>query len=339
MASSAQPHLSSTAQQYLDILDITNDLLLLRDGSTALIMKVSAINFGLLSEPEQDAIIYAYAALINSLSFPIQILIKSKPKDVTNYLNYIDQQLEHAPNDMRRQQIASYRQFVANLITEQNVLDKSFYVVLPLTALELGLATAANPFGDLVPNKKAPHIDRTYVIEKSLTILNPRRDHMVAQFGRLGLRANQLDTKELIHLFYTTYNSQASEGARVVETREYTSALIQTQGSLPTAPVYQPQPIPAEPTVVATQVPTQQNWASQAPVAGSAPVAAAPAAQMPPVQPAQALPIMPQQMPGWQPATPQSTLQQAVSAIPQETIGFQTPAPGAAPAAPFPQPR
>lgn len=332
MASTAPTHLSSTAQQYLDILDISNDLLLLRDGSSALILKVSAINFGLLSEPEQDAIIYAYAALINSLSFPIQILIKSKPKDVTNYLNYIDQQMEHASSDQRRQQIASYRQFVANLITEQNVLDKSFYVVLPLTALELGVGGAANPLGDFVPNKKAPNIDRTYVIEKSLTILNPRRDHMIGQFGRLGLRANQLDTKELIHLFYTTYNSQASEGARVVETREYTSALIQTQGNIPSAPVYQPQAIPQEPTVVATQVPQVQNWAAQAPVAVQ-PMAA------PTAQPAPAPMAMPQQMPGWQGA-PTNNLQQAVSSIPQETIGgFQTPAqPNGVPGA-LPQPR
>lgn len=138
-------HLSSTTQQYLDIADITNDLLILKDGSVSLVMEVSAINFGLLSEPEQDAIIYAYAAMINSLSFSIEIVISSRPKDVSAYLEFIDQQFNQTPSDLRRRQIASYRQFVSNLITEQNVLDKNFYVVISLSALEAGVISTSNP--------------------------------------------------------------------------------------------------------------------------------------------------------------------------------------------------
>lgn len=297
-------HLSSTAQDYLDILDITNDILLLRDGSTAMVLKVSAINFGLLSEPEQDAIIYAYAALINSLSFQIQILIKSRPKDVTNYLRYVDEQLSQASSDIRRQQIASYRQFVANLITEQNVLDKAFYVVLPLSALELGLASAANPLGDFVPNKKAPEIDHTYVLEKSLTVLGPRRDHIIGQFGRIGLRAQQLDTKELIHMFFSIYNNEAAEGTRVVETREYTSALIQAQGTLPSAPQPSaPQPVPAEPPLVATTVAQPTSPLTPAPLPSAPTVLSTPTLTPPPQFASQ----------------PPSPLQTALSAVPQET--------------------
>ena len=80
MANNNANDVKSTAQKYLDIYDITNDLLILRDGGVSLLLRVNAINFGLLSEPEQDAIIYAYAALINSLIFPIQITIKSQPR-------------------------------------------------------------------------------------------------------------------------------------------------------------------------------------------------------------------------------------------------------------------
>lgn len=270
-------HLSSTTQEYLDVLDITNDLVILKDGSSSLVLQASAINFGLLSEPEQDAIIYAYAALINSLSFPVQILIKSKPKDVTNYLRYIDEQLTHAPNELRRQQITAYRQFVSNLITEQNVLDKTFYLVLPLTALELGLVSAANPLSAVTPKKATAAIDKNYVIEKSLNILIPRRDHMIGQFARLGLRARQLNTRDLISLFYLIYNPQAAEGAKMVNTREYTTSVISAQGmqapsfaapaaapqpaapaaTVITAPVEAPTPPPTAPTAVTTPAPTQ----------------------------------------------------------------------------------
>ncbi len=305
MATKSPNQISSTAQDYLDILDIASDMIVLRDGSTSIVLKVSAINFGLLSEPEQDAIIYAYAALINSLSFSIQILIKSKPKDVTNYLNYVDEQMQHAATDLRRAQISSYRHFVANLITEQNVLDKSFYVVLPLSALELGLASAANPLSGLTGSSKPPVFDKNYVMDKSRNILIPRRDHMINQFGRIGLRANQLDTKELIHLFYSTYNNETSDGTRVVETRDYTTALIQAQGALPSAPQPAPAPAPmpqAAPTPT-PMIPLQQPQAVQQ----SAPVM--------PVQP-QALPPQPAQ-----PAGMPQNFQQTLSAIPQETPG------------------
>jgi hypothetical protein len=246
MAKKQTNDLKSTAQKYLDIFDITSDLLILKDGSVSLILQVNALNFGLLSEPEQDAIIYAYAALINSLSFPIEIVVKSQPKDVTRYLEYVDEQLTHAPTELRRRQIAQYRQFVSNLITEQNVLDKTFYLVIPLTALELGLTDGLNPLNSLTGNEKTPEFDKYALVEKAKNILIPRRDHMMSQFGRIGLNARQLGTKEIIQIFYAAYNFEAAEGARMVDTREYTTAVIQTDAG--PVPNFQsaPQPIPAE---------------------------------------------------------------------------------------------
>lgn len=230
MAQDQSTNSRATTQKYLDIHDITNDLLVLRDGSVSLVLQVNAINFGLLSEPEQDAIIFAYAALINSLSYPIEIVIKSLPKDVSRYLEYVDSQLEQATSDLRRQQIQNYRQFVSNLISEQNVLDKNFYVVIPMTALELGLIDSLNPLNSLTNSNKEPEFDKYALIERAQNMLIPRRDHLIGQFNRIGLQARQLTTKELIHLFYTAYNREAAEGTRVVDTREYTTAAIQAAG-------------------------------------------------------------------------------------------------------------
>lgn len=277
MAKTPVNHDRSTTQRYLDIHDITNDFVILRDGSVSVVLQVNAINFGLLSEPEQDAIIYAYAALINSLSFPIQIVIKSQPKDVTRYLEYIDQQQNQATSELRRRQITQYRQFVSNLITEQNVLDKTFYTILPLTSLEVGIPGSMNPVSGLTDQKKEIQFDKYYVLEKAKNILIPRRDHIISQFARLGLQARQLDTKELIHLFYVAYNAEAAEGARIVDTGEYTTALIQTQNSGQT-PFAQAAPqSPAASTSAQVQNAPQ---ASAAPIAGTP--QSAPAAPQPP---------------------------------------------------------
>lgn len=287
-------HLSSTAQQYLDIIDITNDLVILRDGSAGMVLELSAINFGLLSEPEQDAIIYAYAALINSLSFPIQIVISSRPKDVSLYLEYIDEQLNSATQEIRRRQISSYRQFVANLITEQNVLDKNFFVVISLAAIEVGVTSAGGLFSLFAPGASAPKIEKNVVVEKSINILGPRRDHLINQFARFGLRAQQLTTKELIHEFYVLYNGQSAEGAKIVDTREYTTPLIQTysaQNSSPTTNASTPlsyQQAAATPGRTNTIEPVASPQA-----VAPAPVPVAPAPTVMPTPPRPAAEILP----------------------------------------------
>jgi len=50
------------------------------------------MNFELLSQEEQDAKIYAYSSLLNSLSFPIQVIVRSKRLDITAYLRQLDTQ-------------------------------------------------------------------------------------------------------------------------------------------------------------------------------------------------------------------------------------------------------
>ena len=133
-----------TTQVFLDIFDITNNLVITKTGSAAVVLTVDAMNFGLLAEEEQDGVIYAYAGLLNSINYPIQIIIQSKTKDVTNYLRLLQDQEETAPNRQIQQRIRQYRQFVTNLIKERNVLDKQFYVAISASPTELGLLVAKN---------------------------------------------------------------------------------------------------------------------------------------------------------------------------------------------------
>ncbi|HTK03747.1 MAG TPA: hypothetical protein VL401_03215, partial [Alphaproteobacteria bacterium] len=82
----------STSQEHLPIADITNDVVVYKDGGAALVMESTSLNFGLLSEKEQSAVIAAYAAMINSLSFSIQIMVRTQRKDISNYINYLDEE-------------------------------------------------------------------------------------------------------------------------------------------------------------------------------------------------------------------------------------------------------
>lgn len=183
-----------TTQDFLEISDIRDDLVLLRDGSVALIIKVSAVNFGLLSEREQEAIIYAYAGFLNSLNFSIQILIRSQRKDISSYVAKLDEEKKKQTNPLLSSQIESYRNFILQTVKENKVLDKKFYIVIPFSSLELGPKSVA---------KKLPAED---IMQKAKTTLAPKRDHVLRQLGRLGLRSKQMQTSELIELFYEIYN-------------------------------------------------------------------------------------------------------------------------------------
>jgi len=193
----------ASTQEHLPIEDIREDLIVLKDGSCCLIIEASAINFGLLSEKEQEAMIFAYAALLNSLSFPIQILIRSTRKDVSAYLKLLSEQEKKMKKPALKKQLAKYKKFVEETVKKNEILDKDFYVVIPFSALELGAVKTAV---SIIKKTRGLPFPKAYIIERAKTNLAPKRDHLVKQFNRLGIKTRQLKTKELINLFFEIYN-------------------------------------------------------------------------------------------------------------------------------------
>ncbi len=192
-----------STQDFLDLEDITQDIVLNRDGSACLILEVAAINFGLFSEKEQEATIYAYAQLLNSLTFPIQIVIMSKRKDISEYLGLLDRAWEKESSPKIKDQLAKYRDFIKSIVRQGNVLDKKFYISLPFSSLELGLShNMATTFG----TKKQNSVPKADLVERARTNLLPKRDHLIRLLARIGLRAHQMNTQELLQFFFEAYN-------------------------------------------------------------------------------------------------------------------------------------
>lgn len=221
----SQQKFESTTQKFLDIHDIANNLVILKNGTVSFVLGISAMNFGLLAEAEQDAIIYTYAALLNSLNYPIQIIVQSQTKDATKYLKLLKQQEGVASSKDKQDRIARYRDFVSNLIRDRNVLDKKFYVVVPATPIELGLMGADT----VVPGRTKFNIskyEKPIILEKAELVLEPKRDHLISQFARIGLYARQLSTQEIIRVFYINYNPEAAEGQEMADSIQYTTPLV-----------------------------------------------------------------------------------------------------------------
>lgn len=192
----------SSTQKFTEIADIDNDIVMFSDGSCAMVITSTAVNFGLLSEREQETIIYAYAGLLNSLSFPIQILIRTQHKDIGSYLELLKIQENKEVNPKLKSSIASYRAFVEKTVKEKDVLDKKFYFIIPFSYIELGASTQVL-FGGKKGTLPYP---KEHIYERALIVLTPKKDHIIRLLTRLGLRSSQLTNDQLTRLFFTVYN-------------------------------------------------------------------------------------------------------------------------------------
>jgi hypothetical protein len=197
--------LMATTQEHLPIADITNDIVVYKDGGAALVMESTSLNFGLLSEKEQAAVIAAYAAMINSLTFSIQIVVLTQRKDVSSYLNFLDQEAAKITQPILAKLMQGYKNFIVESVKKKNVLGKRFFVVLYLSPLELGVGKSV---AALAKRTGPLPFTKSYVIKKAKITLYPRRDHLIRQAGRLGIKFKQLGTADLIALYHSVYNPE-----------------------------------------------------------------------------------------------------------------------------------
>lgn len=213
-----------STQEHLDIDDIRDSLVVLKNGEAVSIIQTNAINFDLLSEREQDAIMFAYAALLNSLTFPIQVLVRTKRMDITNYMQTLSQARRKARTDIMRSQIDKYAYFIKNLVSKNQVLDKRFYIVIPYLAISLTQLKSVGTFFGKAP----PPTNKWATIEKAKVNLSPKVEHIIKQLNRIGLKSKQLSTEELVELFYDLYNPEVTrEQKAALATQEYTTPIVE----------------------------------------------------------------------------------------------------------------
>jgi hypothetical protein len=196
--------LTSTTQDFIPIADIANDIVLFKDGGAAIVMESSSLNFGLLSEREQAAVVAAFAALINSLSFSVQIMIRTQRKDISGYIKYFDEKSKNITNPKLAAITADYRAFITESIKKKTVLGKRFFVIIPFNSLELGVTKSAQS----ILRKGPLPFSKDYVLKKARVALFPKKDHLIRQAGRLGLKLKQLKTNDLIDLYYWINNPE-----------------------------------------------------------------------------------------------------------------------------------
>lgn len=192
---------NATTQKFTEIKDIRENIVLLESGA-CIVMQITATNFALLSKDEQDAKMYAYASLLNSLSFPIQILVRSKRVQITPYLKLLDSEAQKTTNPKLALFIRQYREFVETLVTVSSVLDKQFYIIISYSGIEGGTKVNAPGAG-----KGKITADEIFFTQAKSS-LHTKAESLTGLISRLSLRAKILEQDELIRLFYEIYNQE-----------------------------------------------------------------------------------------------------------------------------------
>jgi len=207
----------SATQAFLEVQDIREGVLLLKNNSIRGILMVSSINFALKSEEEQTATIYAFQTFLNSLDFFCQIVIQSRNINITPYLDGLKDLEERQTNALLREQTASYREFIKGMVVGDVVMTKSFYVVVPYSLMEIfGIKGAEKNFFKQFSGKQegpggTPQPMKDEDFQRCKTQLWQRMEYLSMGLRRCGLEAIPLTTPELIELFWSIHHPDQAE--------------------------------------------------------------------------------------------------------------------------------
>ncbi len=198
-----------STQQYLDILEIRDDTVILKNGTILAVLLVSSINFSLKSDEEQDAVIGAYVSFLNTIDYPIQIVIQSRRLDIDNYIDTLKNVEKQQQNELLKMQIKDYRQYVAELVQIADIMTKRFYIVIPYSPKVDRPAKFFSRFFDALNPTNTIHLKQKQ-FEQYRQELYKRVDNTVNGLDSDGLKSAILDTQSLIELYYNSYNPETS---------------------------------------------------------------------------------------------------------------------------------
>lgn len=196
----AKKQKTSSTQKYLPFKAIKEGVIVMKDGGLRAILMVNSINFNLKSQDEKTALLHSYKSLLNSLSFPIQIVIQSRILDLDEYLNKLEITSKTQRNELLQIQTREYISFVKELIGIANIMSKTFYVIVPYRP---HLQAQRGFFARLFKGKSITPAGKFKEAKEEII----RRAQLIANsLAPLGLDSALLNTEELIDLFYATYN-------------------------------------------------------------------------------------------------------------------------------------
>lgn len=232
--------IKEATQQYVAISEIRDGVAILEDGSIRQVLKVTPVSTELRSQAEQDAVIYQFRSFLNSLKFPIQVVIQGRRVDLSKYILKLKNIGAEEQNELLRIQIIDYVDFIERLSGEVNIMDRSFFVVVPHSKI-VGNETTKKTLLDRVLGGKK-NKETVFSVEEFNSLraqLLEKSQVVIGRLEALGIKTTALDSQGLIELYYNTYNPEESAAQKMTDLGALTGSVIQEKASEHTSQVQQ----------------------------------------------------------------------------------------------------
>ena len=203
---------SLATQEFVNIESIENGVIRLKGGTYRKILIVSGMNFDLKSAEEQEMIIFSFQGFLNSLDFSIQFFIHSRKLNIENYLTMVKGRENQETNELLKNQIFEYGEFVKSFVAQNAIMSKNFFVVVPFDPVRISEAGGKlknkifGLFGSKEPERSQKQTEQEYLEQ-----LDQRVSWVVDGLNQIGLRTVPLNDAELSELFFNIYNPSTIE--------------------------------------------------------------------------------------------------------------------------------
>ncbi|MBI5079465.1 hypothetical protein HZB06_02225 [Candidatus Wolfebacteria bacterium] len=202
---------SKPTQDLVDVEDIKDGTIILKNGSVCRVLMVSGVNLELKSEEEQNAVIFAYQNFLNSLDFSVQFLIHSRKLNIEGYIEAVSRRRESETNELLKNQISEYTEFVRSFVESNAIMSKNFFAIVPYYPIMTPKSgkTLFNflKFGEQITSS----VSADQTLEQKMVQLNQRADQVISGLNQIGLRTVALNDEELTEFFYNLYNPETVE--------------------------------------------------------------------------------------------------------------------------------
>jgi hypothetical protein len=234
----AKPQNPNTTQNSLLISEIREGMAIMNDGSFRAVVACKSINFDLMSSREREGVEYSYQNFLNALYFPIQIFIRSQRVDIGPYIDRLTNIRRSQDNMLLNVLMDDYINFIDVLSQEANIMDKSFFIIIPYyptgdmaNVVEQSKGLFSKLFSKTPTT--ATKIDKV-AYDKAKDEIKNRVDSVMSGLFQIGVKSVQLNTKELGELYYNMYNPDTAVREPLGDFENVTSMYVSKgQGEAP----------------------------------------------------------------------------------------------------------
>ncbi len=209
------PIAAKSSQEFVQIKEIRDGIVVLKDGGLRAILMTSSINFALKSEDNQQAILAQFQNFLNSLDFSLEIVVQSRRFDIKPYVALLEERVKGQKNELLNLQTREYISFIKKFSEGTNIMNKTFFVVVAyspaIVEMRAGSGGIAMKVKEGFGGKKHTEAERGKGFEEHRTQLEQRVSVVEQGLIRTGIRVAQLGTEEVVDLFYQLFNPGEAE--------------------------------------------------------------------------------------------------------------------------------